>query len=140
MELMACLQFENHEKGDFILQCAILHDVLEDTEKRSEHILCHFTQEVLDGVRSLTKDTSIQTIMRMEECLVRIKAQPREIWMVKMADRISNLQEPPAHWDREKIRHYFQESQLIYDELHEASPYLARRLALKIEEYRRYLD
>ena len=139
MEIMACLQHEKHEKGDFILQCAILHDVLEDTETSSEHLLFYFSREVLDGVLALTKNTSIKADIRMKECLERIKMQPREIWMVKMADRISNLQEPPAHWDREKIHHYFGESQVIYDELHEASPYLAQRLAKKIEAYRNYL-
>lgn len=33
----------------------------------------------------------------MKDSLKRIKKQPKEISMVKMADRITNLQIPPGH-------------------------------------------
>ena len=32
-----------------------------------------------------------------------MKTQPIEVWMVKLADRITNLLPPPAHWNEEKI-------------------------------------
>lgn len=40
--------------------------------------------------------------LQMQDSLRRIKSQPREVWMVKMADRITNLQPPPGHWSEEK--------------------------------------
>jgi (p)ppGpp synthase/HD superfamily hydrolase len=55
--------------------------------------------------------------------------------MVKLADRITNLQPPPRHWDRAKIRHYRDEAIEIHTRLHAASPFLAARLAEKIENY-----
>ena len=55
--------------------------------------------------------------------------------MVKLADRITNLLPPPAHWDDEKIENYREEAKLIYTELKNANEYLATRLFMKIEGY-----
>jgi (p)ppGpp synthase/HD superfamily hydrolase len=55
--------------------------------------------------------------------------------MVKMADRITNLQPPPKHWDQEKILQYKQEARLIHDYLKDANKYLADRLKQKIGSY-----
>jgi (p)ppGpp synthase/HD superfamily hydrolase len=55
--------------------------------------------------------------------------------MVKLADRISNLQPPPRHWSKDRIRDYHREAQVIHDALKDASAFLAGRLRLKIKEY-----
>ena len=57
--------------------------------------------------------------------------------MVKLADRITNLQTPPSYWTTEKIIEYRQEAIEIHTALKEASPFLALRLAQKIENYQR---
>ena len=59
--------------------------------------------------------------------------------MVKLSDRITNLQPPPKYWDKEKIKKYRNESFLILEKLGEANQYLAERLQIKIAEYRKYL-
>jgi len=74
----------------------------------------------------------------MIECLGRIKQQPEEIWMVKLADRITNLQPPPGHWLKEKIGNYLREAMTIHAYLGEASGYLSSRLLEKIDAYRIY--
>jgi hypothetical protein len=59
----------------------------------------------------------------------RIRSQPKEVWMAKMADRITNLHPPfPAHWDRAKIDFYRSEAVAIHTALAASSPYLSRRL------------
>jgi (p)ppGpp synthase/HD superfamily hydrolase len=58
--------------------------------------------------------------------------------MVKMADRITNLQPPPHYWTKEKINNYREEAQLILDELGKANEHLAKRLADKIQNYQQY--
>jgi len=73
--------------------------------------------------------------MQLEDYLGRIKMQPREIWMVKMADRITNLQPPPDHWDSPMIERYRAGAELIYRELGFASAYLKERLKMKIDRY-----
>jgi (p)ppGpp synthase/HD superfamily hydrolase len=71
----------------------------------------------------------------MPECLGRIRLQRREIWMVKMADRVTNLQPPPRHWKPNRIRDYHRESGVILEALADASPFLAERLTRKLKDY-----
>jgi len=73
--------------------------------------------------------------LQLEDYLRRIKQQPREIWMVKLADRITNLQPPPSHWDDRMIERYKEGAELIYKELGVASAYLRDRLRVKIDKY-----
>ena len=56
---------------------------------------------------------------------------------VKLADRITNLQEPPNHWTQEKIKAYWVEAKYIHEELKHHNKYLAQRLEFKIKEYER---
>jgi (p)ppGpp synthase/HD superfamily hydrolase len=71
----------------------------------------------------------------MGDSLRRIREQPYEVWMVKLADRISNLGPPPNYWDRERILRYSEEAIEIHNTLNEASEYLSRRLRRKIADY-----
>jgi (p)ppGpp synthase/HD superfamily hydrolase len=126
--------------ANLAIQCALLHDVIEDTEVRYERIVERFGQPVADGVMALTKDSRIPTKgEQMDDSLRRIREQRQEIWMVKMADRITNLYHPPFYWNREKITAYRQEALKIYDALHPANALLAQRLYDKIEQYKRFI-
>jgi (p)ppGpp synthase/HD superfamily hydrolase len=58
--------------------------------------------------------------------------------MVKLADRITNLEEPPGYWSREKRVAYRDEARVIHQALGEAHAGLADRLQRRIEEYGRY--
>lgn len=71
----------------------------------------------------------------MADSLERVKKQPKEIWMVKMADRITNLQPPPKHWSPEKIGNYLEEAIQIHAQLKEGNQYIAARLQEKIDRY-----
>jgi (p)ppGpp synthase/HD superfamily hydrolase len=137
MEIIWALQNSNEEyNADLAIQCAILHDIIEDTEIGYTEILSKFGKPVADGVLALSKNGELETKdLQMKDSLNRIKLQPREIWMVKMADRISNLNEAPFYWDNEKILKYRYEAQLIHDSLSTANSILAQRLKLKINEY-----
>jgi len=152
MEIFAALAEEPEKDGNLAVQCALLHDSIEDIEIRYEslknevrgelkkEIKDKFGQAVLDGVLALTKDDSIpDKENRMKDSLARIKQQPKGIWMVKMADRITNLQPPPTHWDSNKKVKYLEQARLIYEELKDASPHLSKRLEEKIENYRSYI-
>jgi len=140
MEIIASFNHEPDVNGDLAVQAAILHDTIEDTDTTYEELQSKFGQKIAAGVLSLTKDLGIKKQDRMSDSLSRIKAQPKEIWMVKFADRITNLQPPPAYWDNEKKKQYLKQSQLIYDELRNASEYLSKRLEKKILDYRTYID
>ena len=121
------------------VQCALLHDVIEDTATTYEQVLETFGQQVADGVQALTKDERLPTKQeQMADSLRRIKEQPSEVWMVKLADRITNLQPPPSYWTLEKKKKYQAEAVAILNALGDASPYLAARLRGKIETYDEY--
>ncbi len=123
-------------EGNLAIQCAILHDTIEDTSASAEEVTALFGNDVAAGVMALTKNESLPSKAEMmQDSLQRIKAQPHEIWMVKMADRISNLYHPPHYWNEKKIRKYADEAKMILDELQEANELLAERLNSKIDAY-----
>ncbi len=128
-------------RPDLAVQCALLHDTIEDTVCSYQDIAAEFGGSVADGVLALTKNKDLPTkTAQMRDSLKRIREQPREIWMVKLADRITNLQPPPTHWNHARIAGYRSEAKEILRELGSASDLLASRLALKIREYSRYLS
>jgi len=137
MEVMTAISIsQNKLDGNLSVQCALLHDVIEDAGKSYDEIKIVFGKGVADGVGALTKQKSFETKKeRMADSLRRIKQQPEEVWMVKMADRISNLLPPPPDWKEEKINNYKAEAIEIYNSLKEGSDYLAKRLRQKIELY-----
>ncbi|MBD2596154.1 bifunctional (p)ppGpp synthetase/guanosine-3',5'-bis(diphosphate) 3'-pyrophosphohydrolase [Nostoc spongiaeforme FACHB-130] len=139
MELIAALNVEKVANPDLAIQCAVLHDTIEDTGITFEQIKVEFGEAVAKGVLALTKDNSLAKHLQMADSLRRIKQQPPEVWMVKLADRISNLQAPPHYWSQEKIIKYREEAIEIYEALKDASPFLATRLASKIEDYKAYI-
>ncbi len=140
MEVIAALWAEPGRRGDLAVQCALLHDVIEDTSVSYEEISAEFGVAVADGVLALSKDPALDKSRRMADSLTRIRRQPEEVWMVKLADRITNLQSPPPHWTRTKTIAYRQEAQSIHAALQEASPYLSKRLLAKIDAYRVYTE
>lgn len=115
------------------LQCALLHDVIEDTASTFEEVKTQFGEQVANGVLALTKNPHIELRdEQMRDSLQRIQMQPKEIWCVKLADRISNLYHPPFYWTPERIAIYQQESQLILSSLGSANSTMAARLESKI--------
>ena len=140
MELMWALAAADTEHDpDLALQCALLHDVLEDTPRTYAEVQAVFGTAVADGVQALTKNFELPKADQMADSLARIRQQPPAVWMVKLADRINNLSEPPAHWTDERKRAYQAEAQVIHDQLHTAHPLLAARLRERIAAYGRWL-
>lgn len=139
IEVIAALNVEQVYDGDLAIQCAILHDTIEDTNITFDNIKTEFGASVANGVLALTKDYSLEKHLQMADSLLRIKEQPREIWMVKLADRISNLQAPQYYWNQDKIIRYREEAKEIYQALQDASTFLASRLASKIEDYKVFI-
>lgn len=120
------------------LQCALLHDVIEDTYIDYEEVVASFGKKVADGVMALTKNETLPKNQQMQDSLTRILAQGKEIRLVKMCDRIDNLYLPPIYWTSIKRQYYQQEGQLILDTLKGVSEYAENRLAQKIQAYSKY--
>ncbi|WP_428228928.1 HD domain-containing protein [Flavobacterium sp.] len=134
-EIINSFNFEENIDADFAISCALLHDTIEDTEITYDEIENLFGVEIARAVSVLTKNTTLEKHMQMEDSLFRILQQPKEVWSVKMADRICNLYAPPYYWTTEKKKEYHKESLLIYNALKEGNTYLAKRLKEKIDDY-----
>ena len=119
----------------FAVQVALLHDTIEDTSATFEELENIFGIEIANAVSALSKNQDLPKDQQMSDSLQRIKALPSEVWAVKLADRITNLQPPPSHWDNGKKIKYYKEAQTIYDALGSANVYLASRLANKLKDY-----
>ncbi|ABG59647.1 HD domain-containing protein [Cytophaga hutchinsonii] len=119
----------------FAVQVALLHDVLEDTDTTFEEVEHTFGRDVADAVTALTKNDALDKAEKMADSLTRIKALSCEVWSVKLADRITNLQKPPAHWSISKIREYKSEADIILQTLAGGNTYLENRLKIKIAAY-----
>jgi len=140
MEVIAALRTESAHDQELAVQCALLHDVVEDTPMDLDTLRGVFGAAVAAGVSALSKDKALPKPRQLEDSLRRIREQPAEVWMVKLADRIVNLQPPPAHWSRQKAARYRDEALLIHGSLKEASGVLAARLAHRIEAYRAFTE
>ena len=134
-EVMAALATEPVAQPDLALTCALLHDTVEDTAVTVEQVAAEFGPAVAAGVAALSKDPALPKEQAMADSLRRIQEQPREVWMVKLADRISNLERPPQHWKPTKVAAYRAEALVIADALGAASPYLLARLRARIAGY-----
>lgn len=121
--------------ADLAIACALLHDCVEDAGVTVPEIARTFGTPVAAGVAALTKDAQLPKQERMADSLARLRQQPREVQLVKLADRVTNLEPAPAHWSAEKRAAYRVEAQAILDALRAASPLLAARLAAKIAAY-----
>lgn len=134
-EVMAALAVEEVAQPDLALACALLHDTVEDTAVTLDAITAEFGPAVAAGVAALSKDPALPKEQAMADSLRRIAAQPREVWIVKLADRICNLERPPHYWKPPKIAAYRAEALVIADALGAASPYLLARLRARIAGY-----
>lgn len=137
MEAMAAIASgEMVEDPDLFVLCALLHDAIEDTDATYSDIAGEFGEGVADGVLALSKNSELSSKdEKMKDSIARIKCQPKEVWMVKLCDRITNLQPPPRHWNKEKISKYRDEAVFILEQLGDASLFLSNRMKEKIDDY-----
>ncbi len=118
MEILLAYQREANFDLAVAVQTALLHDTIEDTNTTFEEVEKLFGEQVAKNVLALTKNDSIKgKEEKMIDSLHRIEQCSKEAKLVKIADRITNLQEPPNIWDKDKIQQYHQQAKLIYDKL-----------------------
>jgi guanosine-3',5'-bis(diphosphate) 3'-pyrophosphohydrolase len=125
--------------ANFGITVAILHDSMEDTDTSYEEITNLFGKRIADGVLALTKFENLEKSEQMKDSILRIKELEKEIWAVKLADRITNLDAPPLDWDEEKRKKYMDGANMILEQLGEGNEYLANRLRQKISNYVSYV-
>jgi (p)ppGpp synthase/HD superfamily hydrolase len=134
-EVMRAIAIEPVTLPDLAVACALLHDTMEDPPTSRDELATLFGEQVACGVEALTKDPRLAKDEQLDDSLRRIRACPHEVWAVKLADRITNLQSPPPAWTVEKRRRYQDEARRIHSTLSGGHELLAERLAERIEAY-----
>ncbi len=141
MEVLMAYSFNSNFDIDFAIQTAILHDTIEDTDADFEEIKNNFGEAIAKAVLALTKDQNLESKEeKMMDSLNRINLLQKEVGLVKIADRITNLQTPPNHWGLDKTYKYFEEAKLISKILRNKNNYLNNRLESKILEYEKKIN
>lgn len=140
MEILLASQNTTNFNLSSAIQIALLHDTLEDTNTTYEELENEFGKEVAKGVLALTKNDKLPKNEKMLDSLNRTKQLQIEVWAVKLADRITNMQTPPTHWDNVKKQEYKIEAEIILEILNGCNQYLENRLLNKIEEYNQYIE
>ncbi|HEY5920644.1 MAG TPA: HD domain-containing protein [Kofleriaceae bacterium] len=133
-EVIAALPVLHGIDIDLAVTSALLHDTVEDTQVTLDEIRARYGDAVASGVAALTKNQTLGA-QAMADSLRRITEQPREIAIVKLADRITNMSSPPSYWNKAKRESYRVEAGLIADTLGYASPELEARLRARIAAY-----
>ena len=141
MEVLIAYKEEQNFDIDTAIQLAILHDTLEDTNTEFEELKVKFGECIALGVAALSKNESLPSkTEQMEDSLDRINKLSKEVGIVKLADRITNLQEPPHYWTNEKKLTYRREAEIINQALENKNKYLNKRLDFKISDYKKYIN
>jgi GTP diphosphokinase / guanosine-3',5'-bis(diphosphate) 3'-diphosphatase len=104
-----------------VLQAAVLHDTIEDTDTSAEELRERFGDAVADIVLAVTDDPTLDRAHRKQMQVERAAGASREVALVKWADKICNLRDmngaPPAGWSLERRREYFDWAKRVVDRL-----------------------
>mmetsp|Transcript_49562 Transcript_49562/g.124619 ORF Transcript_49562/g.124619 Transcript_49562/m.124619 type:complete len:218 (-) Transcript_49562:68-721(-) len=104
-----------------ILQAALLHDTVEDTETTFEELTKEFGGKVTSIVKDVTDD---KTLPKVERKIKQIEHSPHisyEAKCVKLADKLYNLRDilssPPNGWSPQRCQGYFVWAERVVDGL-----------------------
>jgi len=120
---------------DFASSVGWLHDVVEDTPITMNDLHVLFPNQICMGVSALTKNKKLSKYEQMIDSIDRITKQPKEVALVKMADRIANLSNPHLCWSIEKKQYYLNEASLILSRLAFSGRKMAQQLEIAIKNY-----
>lgn len=77
-----------------VICAAILHDTIEDCEEITENIICEqFGTRVAELVVQESEDKSKTWMERKSATIARLKVASREIQMIGLADKLSNMRD-----------------------------------------------
>jgi len=95
-----------------VLQAALLHDTIEDTETSLEELTEVFGPEVAGFVMEVTDDKSLPKDVRKELQIRHASGLSVAAKLIKLGDKISNVRDvsenPPPGWDLERRRAYLE--------------------------------
>jgi guanosine-3',5'-bis(diphosphate) 3'-pyrophosphohydrolase len=104
-----------------VLQAAVLHDTIEDTETTFDELVARFGARVAGIVAEVTDDKNLPRDVRKRLQIEDAPNKTPQAALVKLADKICNLRDiasaPPAGWSLERRREYFEWARRVVDGL-----------------------
>lgn len=115
-----------------ILQAAVLHDTIEDTDTTYDEICDKFGKEVADYVAEVTDDKKISKTERKK---LQVKNAPHKSYgakIIKLADKLHNLKtsitSTPQTWSAERVQGYYIWSYFVIKGVRGTNVYLEAEL------------
>jgi guanosine-3',5'-bis(diphosphate) 3'-pyrophosphohydrolase len=109
--LLRVLSLEAGVEDPVVLCAALLHDTVEDTATTPQEIEARFGPEIRAVVMEVTDDKRLPKAERKRLQIVHSARASEPARLIKLADKICNLRDvaaaPPADWDPERCREYF---------------------------------
>ena len=94
-----------------VLQAALLHDTIEDTETSSEEIETYFGQRVREIVNEVSDDTTLKKHVRKARQVEHASQISKDAQVLKLADKIANVFDvafsKPVDWAPDRQLEYF---------------------------------
>ncbi|MBF0583375.1 MAG: HD domain-containing protein [Magnetococcales bacterium] len=113
LQVLEVLLTNEYVRDVDLLVVGLLHDVVEDTECTLDEICSHFGERVAELVDWLTKPERVEGESKeagKKRYLERLRQAPREAILLKLADRLSNVQFLETHPRPEFQRKYYRET------------------------------
>jgi GTP diphosphokinase / guanosine-3',5'-bis(diphosphate) 3'-diphosphatase len=111
-----------------VLCAALLHDTVEDTATTHEELVNAFGSRIARIVAEVTDDKRLPKAERKRLQIEHAPGISDEAKLVKLADKVCNLRDvadrPPAKWDLERRREYFEWAKQVIDGLRGVHPRL----------------
>jgi guanosine-3',5'-bis(diphosphate) 3'-pyrophosphohydrolase len=115
-----------------VLCAALLHDTVEDTATTPDELAEAFGARIAGIVAEVTDDTRLPKAERKRLQIEHAGALSAQAKLVKLADKICNLrdvaQRPPASWDLQRRREYFDWAKRVVEGLRGVPSEEVRRL------------
>lgn len=94
-----------------VLQAALLHDTVEDTDCSFDELTSKFGDEVTSLIREVTDDKALPKAERKRLQIEHAPHASHRAKLVKLADKLYNLRDlercTPAYWSEERVNEYF---------------------------------
>ncbi|XP_033747311.1 guanosine-3',5'-bis(diphosphate) 3'-pyrophosphohydrolase MESH1-like [Pecten maximus] len=94
-----------------VIQAALLHDTVEDTDTSFDELDQHFGPEVCGIVKEVTDDKLLPKMERKQQQINHAPHASYKAKLVKLADKLYNLRDlrrcTPRGWTEDRVQEYF---------------------------------
>lgn len=141
MPLPGVARILTHEAGItdiVVLQAALLHDTVEDTDTTLDEVELHFGAQVRRLVEEVTDDKTLSKLERKRQQVEQAPHSSPGAKLVKLADKLHNLRDlnrcTPKGWSEHRVQEYFEWAAQVVKGLQGTNQQLEEALKQLFEE------